>query len=113
MKFKNFLSLSEMLEKNKSIILEKEFIWTKDIKLPIIDIGLPKIEKKSKIIFINDKINPIFIQLKDGSKLFFTYDEFKRIEGTPKLGKEVYMQMQRLSNDNSEVPSKIISCKII
>jgi hypothetical protein len=113
MQFSNFLDLTQNLEKNKSLCIEENFLWAKNINLPNIDLGLPSIEKTSKILMLNDRITPIYIQLEDGSKLFFTYDEFKRIHGNPMIGKKMHLVMQRLGNDTSKYPSKITSCRVI
>jgi hypothetical protein len=45
--------------------------------------------------------------------LFFTPDEFRRIDGKPEIGKTLLVSMQRLQNDFSDLPSKIISCKVV
>ena len=62
---------------------------------------------------IEKKKNPIFVQLEDGTKLYFTWDEFKRIEGTPEHGKKMLVIMQRREDDNSPTMSQIQKCKII
>jgi len=112
MQFNKFLEISENISEIGSICIEENFLWAKQIKLPHIELGLPSIEKTSKISILNDRINPIYVQLKDGSKLFFTYDEFKRIQGTPLIGKTMHLTMQRLGGDTSDYPSKITSCRI-
>lgn len=113
--FKNYLNLSEIVQKNGSIIVPEHFTWAKDISksLPGINLDLPQVEKRAKIDLIMDKKNPIYIQLSDGSKLFFTYDEYKRIKGKPEKGKTMIVTMQRLSNDSSKVPSQIVKCEIV
>jgi len=113
MQFNKFLEISENIQEVKSLCIEENFLWAKKIHLPSLDLGLPSVEKKSKISILNDKINPIYMQLEDGSKLFFTYDEFKRIQGTPLIGKVMQLTMQRLGNDTSVYPSKITACRII
>ena len=74
---------------------------------------LPLVFKKSIIKVIEKKKNPIFVQLEDGTKLYFTWDEFKRIEGTPEHGKKMLVIMQRREDDNSPTMSQIQKCKII
>jgi hypothetical protein len=93
--------------------LEKEVVESWQDFLPDIDIGLPTVEKKGKIDVLLDKKNPIYIQLSDGTKLFFTYDEYKRINGSPEVGKTMIVKMQRLPGDNSVQPSQIVDCKVI
>jgi hypothetical protein len=113
--FKKYLNLISALEEKGSILIPENFDWAKTISsmLPNINLDLPQIQKKSKIDFIIDKKNPIYIQLADGSKLFFTHDEFKRIEGKPERGKTLIVHMQRLNNDISSSPSKIIKCQVV
>jgi len=86
----------------------KEFF---DLTMPI---GLtPLVFKKSVIKTIEKKKNPIFIQLEDGTKLYFTWDEFNRIEGKPENGKKMLVIMQRRADDNSPSVSQIQKCKIL
>lgn len=112
--FKSFVSLLESLP-SRGVILE-DFSWAKEIGklLPSLDLGLPTVEKRGKIEMVLDKKNPIFVQLSDGSKLFFTLDEFRRIEGgKPEKGKVMVVSMQRLGGDCSDVPSQITKCCVI
>jgi hypothetical protein len=102
--FKKYLNIVENLPEN--------FDWVKDFTLPDLNLDLPCVEKRGKIQIIMDKTNPIYIGLSDGSKLFFTIDEFKRISGKPVIGKILTWKTQRLFGDKSEYQSKIISCKI-
>lgn len=112
MQFIEFLNLAEAAVKFKAVCLEGNFDWVKQISLPSINLGLPSVEKKSKIVLLSDKTNPIYIQLADGSKLFFTYDEFRRIQGKPEVGRELKVLLQRLGTDKSVSPSKITMCKV-
>jgi hypothetical protein len=73
----------------------------------------PLVFKKSVIKTIEKNKNPIFIQLEDGTKLYFTWDEFNRIEGKPENGKKMLVIMQRREDDNSPSVSQIQKCKII
>lgn len=112
--FKNFIELTDLVQKHGAVALPENFSWVKDIAklLPGLHLDLPTIEKRAKINIIMDKKNPIYIQLSDGSKLFFSLDEFRRIEGTPKKGKTLIVTMQRLSHDNSDLPSRIVKCQV-
>ena len=112
--FKNYIEIQKHLESNKSICIEY-FHWAKDIskQIPNLDLDLPSITKKSRIIFLSHKKNPIYIQLQDGSKLYFTIDQYKRINGKPEVGKDLEVKMQRMSHDKSNETSQIISCKVI
>lgn len=89
--------------------------------LPDIDLVLPPEGtitpslKKTGIVkdFIFNK-NPITVILDDGTTLYFTYPEYKRIHGdlpiVPKLTK-MEIEFQRLPTDLTPLPSKISACK--
>jgi hypothetical protein len=111
--FKIFLYISE-LSNNNSYCLEN-FNWAKKIgqAMPSLFLDLPTIQKQSRIEAIYDKKNPIMLQLSDGTKLFFSYDEYKRIEGNPQVGKSLIATMQRLPGDKTDYMSKITNCKVI
>ena len=113
MYFKNYLNFIKLIENNKIIYLPENFDWVKSFIPPSINLDLPSVEKSGKIQIIMDKINPIYIGLSDGSKLFFTIDEFSRITGKPMIGKTMIWKMQRLPNDSNCYPSKITMCKVI
>lgn len=111
--FRSFLSLTEAVEKYG--VVAEDWEWAKEIGrlLPSLELDLPTVEKTSKIEMILDKKNPILVQLCDGTKLFFTLDEFRRIEGKPEKGKIMVVSMQRCPRDKSDTPSQIKKCKII
>jgi hypothetical protein len=113
--FKNYIELTSCLEKHGCILIPENFSWTKDIAklIPHIDLGLPTVQKQAKIDIVMDKKNPIYLQLSDGSKLFFTHDEFKRIEGIPERGKTMIVTMNRHGQDSSENPSQITKCQVL
>lgn len=112
--FKKYIEFQKLIEEKKSICLE-DFNWAKEIskQIPNLNIETPSITKKSRIIFIDRNKNPIYIRLKDGSKLYFTIDQYRRIDGKPEIGKEMEFKLQRLSQDKSQNTSQIMSCKII
>lgn len=97
------------------VYFPESFDWAKKIalSLPKFDLELPTMQKTAKIHDIAYTKNPILIQLSDGSKLFMNVDQFRRIEGKPEIGKTIIISMQRLSNDYTNLPSKITKCKII
>jgi hypothetical protein len=112
--FHYFLKVSELVDQHGSVYLPEAFDWAKQIgqSLPKLALDLPVVEKRAKIEMVMDKRNPIYVQLADGSKLFFTHDEFRRIPGTPVRGKTMVVTMQRHNTDTSEAPSQIISCRV-
>lgn len=89
--------------------------------LPDIDMALPPDGtvtpslKKTGIVkdFIFNK-NPITVILDDGTTLYFTYNEYKRIHGdlpiVPKLTR-IEVEFQRLPTNLSDLPSKISACR--
>lgn len=80
--------------------------------LPGIDQILPSVTRTGIVTFIDKRKNPIFIHLSDGTKLYFTIDEFKRIQGTePERGKTMVVSFQRNPADHTDTGSKINSCK--
>lgn len=113
--FRNFIDLVDYVEQHGAILLPEHFHWAKEISksLPGLHLDLPTLEKRARIDLIMDKKNPIYVQLSDGSKLFFTLDEFKRINGKPERGKTMVVQMQRLGHDSTEYPSQITRCDVI
>lgn len=113
--FKNFLELTDLVATHGAILLPENFAWARELskQLPALQLDMPTVEKRAKIDLIMDKKNPIYVQLSDGSKLFFSMDEFKRIEGKPEQGKTLIVTMQRLAHDKSELPSQITKCRVI
>lgn len=113
--FKYFIELIDLVQEHGAIILPEDFGWAKEISktLPTLALDLPTIEKRAKIDIIMDKKNPIYVQLSDGSKLFFSVDEFRRIPGKPERGKTMVFKMQRLGYDKSQNPSQISNCYVI
>jgi hypothetical protein len=110
--FKKFVNLKDTVSEFGALHVEHNFSWVKSFNLPKMNLDLPTIEKKSKIHTIIIKKNPIYIQLDDGSKLFFTHDEFKRIHGEPLVGKTMTVKMIRLPGDKTDYPSKIQRCEV-
>jgi len=81
-----------------------------DVKIGQTNVNIPIIIKKSIVTRFEDKKNPMYIELKDGTKLFITIGEYRRIQGdlpvVPKYT-ELQVTFQRLPNDNSLEVSKI------
>ena len=78
-----------------------------DLKLPNTGISVPSVERTGRITTLLLKRNPIFIKLSDGTEAHFTYDEFRRIDGKPDLGKVMTIIFQRHPDDTSDGVSKI------
>jgi len=84
-------------------------------KLPSVDLIIPKdiptVKRTSVIRVVERNKNPIRISLDDGTKLYLSWDEFKRIGGSePQPGKKMTVTFQRRSNDRSLLPSQVQSC---
>jgi hypothetical protein len=77
------------------------------LHLPSTDLTIPSVEKTGRITILHLKKNPIYIRLSDGTEAYFTYDEYKRIEGTPELGKTMTIIFQRHPQDFTQQYSKI------
>lgn len=71
------------------------------------DLEVPKMETTSKVSILLRNRNPIFMKLADGTEASFTYDEWKRIKGEPKLGSTVTMIFQRHKDYQGRDHSKI------
>ena len=81
--------------------------------LPSTDLTVPATVKTGRIELLSLKTNPIKIRLSDGTEGLFTWDEFKRIEGEPKIGKTMTITFQRSPQDLSKNHSKIDKAKVI
>jgi len=71
------------------------------------NLAIPTLERTGRIAVLLTKRNPIYVRLTDGTEAHFTYDEFKRIEGEPAIGKTMTIVFQRHANDNSPDDSQI------
>jgi hypothetical protein len=112
--FKEFLFIDKALNQNGSIILENYFNTQNKFLsfMPDISLDLPAVEKQARIEDVSDFSNPITIRLADGSKLFFSSDEYRRLHKKPQVGLTMLVRFQRYNHDKSLVPSKITFCKI-
>jgi hypothetical protein len=86
------------------------------LTLPSYDFALPSvvptIKKSGKIKFIQDKENPIIIMLDNGTRLYLTVDEYRRIKGKPEIGKDMTVVFQRHQNDRTNNPSQVQSITV-
>lgn len=81
--------------------------------LPSNDLGLPTVNRTGRIVYINKQKNPISIHLSDGTRLYMTYAEYKRIKGSePEVGRTMTVTFQRASNDDSPYASQVQSVTI-
>lgn len=71
------------------------------------DLTVPTIERTGRIVALMGKKNPIFVKLSDGTEAHFGYDEYKRIQGEPAIGKVMTIMFQRHPNDWTQTASKI------
>jgi hypothetical protein len=72
-----------------------------------IDIIIPSLRKEGRITTLLLNKNPIYVRLSDGTEAHFSYEEWRRIEGKPALGKVMTIFLQRHVEDRSEHASKI------
>lgn len=70
-------------------------------------ITIPSIERTGRITTLLLKKNPIYLRLSDGTEANFSYDEYRRIDGKPELGKTMTIIFQRHPQDHSMNHSKI------
>lgn len=78
------------------------------LHLPSLDMGLPTVTKTAKIIQIERNKNPISVMLNNQTRLYFSYDEFRRIKGgEPQEGKMMTVVFQRHPGDTTENPSQV------
>jgi hypothetical protein len=77
------------------------------LHLPSTDLTIPSVTKQGRITILRTQSNPIYVQLSDGTQAHFTYDEYKRIQGTPDIGKVMTLIFQRHPNDRMQEYSKI------
>lgn len=112
MNFRQYIQLVEFTNKAKAIFVPES--WAGEIAslMPTFDLDLPTITRNGRIEIVLDKKNPIYVQLSDGSKLFFSHDEFRKIKDKPQKGKNMVVVMQRHSVDTSDLPSQIVKCMV-
>lgn len=75
-------------------------------------INIPRVTRTGKIKLIQLTRNPIYVELSDGTKAYFTYDEWNRIHGNPRPGKIMTIVYQRHPLDKSGETSKIESVNV-
>ena len=81
--------------------------------MPSVDLTIPSAEREGRITVLELKKNPIYVRLSDGTEAHFTYDEYKRIDGKPELGKVMKISFQRHPDDTMRQFSKIDRATIL
>jgi|APGre2960657373_1045057.scaffolds.fasta_scaffold01024_8 hypothetical protein len=78
--FATFFNLHELCETN-SVFIPEGFDWAKPLASLVssVNLDIPIIKKKSKIHMIHLRRNPIVVHFADGSKIFLSNDEYRRI----------------------------------
>lgn len=77
------------------------------LHMPDTDLTIPSTQRQGRIITLLIKKNPIYVRLSDGTEAHFTYDEWKKIEGQPQLGKTMTIIFQRHPEDFTNQHSRI------
>ena len=72
-----------------------------------IDLTIPSVKREGRIVTLLLKKNPIYIKLSDGTEAHLTYDQWKRIEGKPAIGKVMTIIFQRNPKIQTSERSKI------
>lgn len=111
--FGDYAKFRDLLEQHGALCLGGGRSWADGVRLPNASLDLPTITKKSRIQIVAMKRNPIFVQLADGTQLFFSYHEFRRLVQRPEVGRLALVKMTRLPDDSSGLPSKIQSFQIL
>lgn len=78
-----------------------------NLNLPSADLTVPSTERTGRITTLLLKKNPIYVRLSDGTEVNFTYQEYRRIEGKPELGKTMTIIFQRHPENQSSGFSKV------
>lgn len=82
---------------------------TLGVNLPSVDLIIPNVTRRSEVTYLQKNKNPIFCLLKDGTKLYFTWDEYIRI-GKPEVGNILNVTFEKNSPNE---PAKILKIELI
>lgn len=79
------------------------------------NLGLPTVERRGVIEYIDNKKNPIYIVMRDPAKddrtqLYIPFDRFREIK--PEVGKTITVVFQRRADDKSGIPSQVQSIRV-
>lgn len=88
-----------------------EYFAMRNNGLPGTDLQIPNVVRKSTIRSVEKNRDPIRITLMDGTVLYLSLDEFRRVDSRTKMetGREIRVTFQRREDDGSGDPSKIVS----
>lgn len=76
-------------------------------------LDIPIVTKTSRVAMVERNKNPILVMLQDGTKMYFTWDEFNRIQGeTPSPGRLMTVKFQRRMDDKRRESSQIQSIEV-
>jgi len=76
-------------------------------------LAIPSVERTGRIVHLEIKRNPIYVRLSDGTEAHFSYDEYRRIEGKPEIGKTMTLIFQRHPEDKMQQASKIDKAMVL
>lgn len=78
--------------------------------LPGVDLEIPHVTRRSRIRSVERNKNPIKVQLMDGTTIYLSADEFRRIDSRTKLDpeREITVTFQRREDDGGHEPSKVV-----
>lgn len=68
---------------------------------------LPSVTKTSRIQVVERNKNPILIMLSDGTKLYLSWNEYRRLNEEPSVGKKITINFQRHPGVKTAENSKI------
>ena len=81
--------------------------------LPGYNLDIPIVSKTSRVAMVERNKNPILVMLQDGTKMYFGWDEFKRIKGgEPAPGKMMTVKFQRRADNSTKESSQIQSVEV-
>ncbi len=117
MDFKRFMVIMEYLDAGYPALMPGgdsalQSIFSSPIQVPKLELDLPAVTKTGKISLIIKDKNPILMQMSDGTQMYFTLDQYKRIKGNPEVGRTITVVFQRDPTDRSNLPSRINSCQV-
>lgn len=77
------------------------------------ELDLPLLKKEGVIQIVIENKNPIYIQLSNNTKLFLTYEQYRRLNKKPMVGKKMIVWFQRNPDDHSQTTSQVHHCEVV